>query len=173
MSATTKDAVKKLKPPRSKKALLVAVAKDVLKLMRYIDAATSRGYLLRRDHRQSFDTPDDLRGEPAKIQKAIPKIAKECTVCALGAMTLAHIHLYDGCGFIPTNEESEEKMLDLFGEDARRIERAFEKGLDRNTDTEIPAIINKDAKSRLRWIMKNIVTHNGVFTPFPKKERKP
>lgn len=102
-----------------KRQMIVAVAKDVLKLMRAMSVRTGNSYLVRTKTADSFfgreDVTYDCGGDPAKLQKAIPKIAKECTACAKGAMVLAHIHLYDGVTQLPTNDYTDIMAQKLFG----------------------------------------------------------
>ena len=94
------------------RAMHVAVAKDVLKLMHSFEEVEKGAFL--EFHDPKFKAAPEYGanstpycGDAARLQKAIPKIAKHCTVCAKGAMVLAHIHLYDGMAYLPSNQETD------------------------------------------------------------------
>lgn len=161
--------MKKLKPPRSKRKMMVAVAKDVLKLMRYLKLR-QRSYL-KPDTYGVFDKYIDK-----EIQPHIPAIAKKCEVCARGALVLAHAHLYDACVGVPDNYDTEKRSFKLFGRQGTLIEAAFEMDSSFATsrgyyspETAIKAsdfgANYRDKRDRLRAIMKNIVKNKGAFRP--------
>lgn len=133
----------------------------MLKWMKYLDVRTQTGYLRPTfklySSYEGYQVITEFDGDASKIQKNIPQIAKKCTVCAAGAMVLGHIHLYDGEDCIPENDKSYNMAKKIFGvRQIEAIEKAFECPKDQ-------VLIKLEPKARLRAIMKQIITIDGVF----------
>jgi len=117
-----------------------------------------------------------------------PKFAKSCMVCALGAMYLAKVRLFNEVAlrFVPKGEYNQayayirpanatnaelfslaESVRAIIGRDnAHQIEAAFEK-FDRHTHPAAYRFgsLYRSPKARLMAIMENVLEHNGEFTP--------
>jgi hypothetical protein len=159
----------KVKPPRTQKGRLLAVAYDVLRLMRYMDVERGYGYIKAPPHsaRSPYDReyylPEDIDSAD-KLQKSIPRVAKQCRVCAQGAMVLAYVHLYDGVEKLPSNDDVSAMVFGFAGRSqGRAIEKAFEGGETESLSAIIPLRKITDPKKRLRWIMKRIIANGGEF----------
>jgi hypothetical protein len=136
----------------TRKQMVVAVAKDVLKLTRVLRVKPGTYLWIVGD----AAIPQD----PKELQKAIPEIAKHCMVCAKTAMVLAHRHLYGGAG-MPHNNDISDESRELFG--ARRadlIEDVFE-----FPEAYGARFVSLEPKPRLRAIMRNIIRNGGTFKP--------
>ena len=156
----------------------VAVAEDVLKLMRVLKI--TEGIYMNFYSTYAGDEDDlDFCGDAAALQKAIPKIAKHCEVCAKGAMVLAHIHLYDGVKHMPSNGDTSSLAFKYFGKQGDLIETAFELCHMGTAGGQIASECVEfgqqfdDAKLRLRAIMKNLIANNGRFVPSDLKNKGP
>jgi hypothetical protein len=168
-----------------KRAMNIAVAKDVLKMMATMDIEPG-GYFSypRTTNKMMFALTEPNDGK--QLQKNIPKIAKHCTVCAKGAIVLAHVHLYNGVNNLPDNIEGYSRKVFGGGDNhADLIETAFEavpsemgyyERLSDKTQGDLARVFGArhyDPKRRLRAIMKNIIVNNGVFTPKDMKNKGP
>lgn len=161
-----KKTVKKL---LSKKEMIVAVAKDVIKLMRYMKVSHSGNYC--RSDEMSMDKRVLKAADEAdakKLQKLVPIMAKNCEVCARGAMFLGHMHLYDGVDVIPDDSTASKESVKAFGRMVYDIEGAFESAeVSRYPKPNLclNKLNNLDAPARLKKIMKNLIANEGVFKP--------
>ena len=112
------------KKPRSIKALRVAVAKDVLRLLRRGMNAEAGTYL------NMGNRAGEALGELSskEVAEALPQQVKHCDVCAKGAMLLAYVHMWDGMDFEDLARcDVSSKTRELFGRrQADLIEAAFE-----------------------------------------------
>lgn len=143
---------------RLTKKEVVEVAKDVLKLMSALEVRSTYGYLAHwRDGVDHHAAAHQFDGDEGKLQSKIPLIAKNCAVCAQGAMVLAHIHLYDGVEELPDNNDANEMAMALFPQ-ADLIEAVFEHPSDFQGNFS-----TLEDKPRLRAIMKNIIANKGVL----------
>lgn len=131
-----------------KRAMIVEVAKDVLKLTRALMVKTHTCFL---DGQYDYET---LSAED--LQLKIPKIAKNCTVCAKGAMLLAHVHLYDGMDYLPDNNDVSDITRELFGKMADAVEGDFE-------DPIALRLTKMEPKARLRAIMRKVIANGGTY----------
>jgi hypothetical protein len=171
MAAMVKKAVAKAKVPTSGPAMRVAVAKDVLKLIQ-LKLKVDNGIYLERPTVSKYCTPKGL-------QALIPKIASECTVCAKGAIALAHVHLFDHETSL--SFDANRKACDIWGTDnANMIEAAFERW-----STFVPYPMSSadiaacyrfgnrffNPVNRLKAIMKNVIANNGKFVPTDLRNR--
>lgn len=130
--------------------MIVEVAKDVLKLTRALMVKTNTCFL-----DGQYDYYEPLSAED--LQLKIPKIAKHCTVCAKGAMLLAHVHLYDGMDHLPMNDDVSAITHTLFGEKmADAVEMDFEEPRSRR-------LARLEPKSRLNAIMRTIIANGGTY----------
>lgn len=153
-----------MKKPKTKTGLLVAVAKDVLNLIDYMNIRDGNGYMFPRrkvfdpaSYRKNLDKINEYEGDSRAIQENIPKIAKACEVCARGAMFLAHTHLYDGIDSLyDANYVADEESAKLFGAVGYDIESAFEHPQD-------PILKKLKPKARLKAIMLQVIRQRGKF----------
>ena len=163
-----------MRKPKTEKAMLLAVAKDVLKLLAEYKLGVQCGRYLDASLPDELDDIAYSDWDKVALQKAVPKIARFCTVCAKGAMVLAHLHLFDGIKILPGNYGTGDRATELFGTQGHLIEAAFECSnvsteLD-NDDPSVSAAIRfgsqySNNRRRMRAIMQNIVRNNGVFKP--------
>lgn len=154
--------------PRSKKAARVAVAKDVIKWINAGSLSPKRG-----DGYVVF-------GESASA--TFKGLAKNCTVCAMGAALLSSFRLFDGEGFSHVVNEggvcSEEIKFQLDGlfdiNQLKLMEKAFEAIplLDYETEShgldwtaEIFGSHFKNDADCLIAIMQNVIDNEGTFKP--------
>lgn len=160
----------------------VAVAKDVLKLMRLGLNARRGDYCNISDYDaisgEYVDVLSQLRNpeSPAALQELIGDMAEHCTVCAKGAIALAHIHLLDGEPALPYYR-MEAKAREIWGDkNANLIEEAFEtspgesywRTLEKKGSPSYRARefgVRYTADKRLRAIMNNVIRNNGTFKP--------
>lgn len=173
---------------KSEKA--VALAKDVLKYLRYMNVRDGVAYCYGR-------LPDSIKDDcPGKeeAQKHIAGLTKNCKVCALGACFLSYIRLFDKVALrdispskpefstFSAGESVDVDYYDIVGQLNKifsekqmvLIESAFEQhcvqfayDIDQD-DIEAAEIFGQkyaEPKKRLRAIMQNIVRNNGVFKP--------
>ena len=73
---------------------VVAICKDVLQQMRYLNINPGAGYLRALTGKHAFVSNyfDDKTGD---LQKYLPFIKKNCTVCAIGSCFLSYVKLHD------------------------------------------------------------------------------
>lgn len=153
----------------------IAVAKDVIKQLNKLHLSST--YVSIRSDKHSLDEI-----EAKDLQEVIDEIQKKCQVCAMGAVFLSKIRLYNGVttqnllqyntgyyrGYSPLLKPFlVESLKDCFTEEnLDEIERSFElwNGPLDNTCYQF-GIKYKTKKARLRAIMKNIIKNNGVFIP--------
>ena len=181
-----------------KRERAVAVAKDVLKIMKKPTVEASQSTYI--------TAPLEITkgDEDKEVQELLPDIMKDCKVCALGACMLAKIGLYGDCKvrdifenitnvyeyYSPTSklnglgENIHDELRSIFSyKQMDMIESAFEQsemysygGLD-----DAPKYIHdsiafgdkyEDDTDRLRAIMRNIIRNAGQFIPKKKKVAK-
>lgn len=143
--------------PKSKPAARVAVCKDIIKLIQMKKLNISTGNYLTK-----------LNGI---CEPTFEGIAKECEVCAKGALLLTAFKLYDGKGFAEINSPYGlyddfilEQLDGLFSRtQLHLIEAVFEGWKDGPTKQFYYDHYNDE--DRLLAIMQNIVDHNGTFKP--------
>jgi hypothetical protein len=93
-------------------------------------------------------------------------------------MVLAHIHLYDGMAYLPSNQETDTVAWEYFGLQANLIESAFEMSEMCTNQTAEKCIIfgrqyEDDPRARLRAIMRNVIVNGGRFVPTDLKNKGP
>jgi hypothetical protein len=173
----------------AKAEMAVAVAKDVLKSLRYIKA--KQGYRYVRGSRSAVK----LAQNGADSKKTAQELKKTCNVCALGACLLSTVTLYNKFDFneslrvdrtgktiLDTDSDRVVKRLSsVFSrEQMALIEMAFERNNHsgaiwdhRVNDTVVGQRAeafgrqHRSPRERLRAIMKNIVKNGGKFVPPP------
>jgi hypothetical protein len=171
------------------KQRLLAIAKDVLKNMKY--------YRIERGAFCELSPPLPKEAEGKQLQKFIPELKKrkQCRVCADGALFLSAVTLYNAFkvdfGLTEPLYLTEppysagvdnETLLDFLrtkigAKQVEYIETAFEQG-DGYHDTDYNDPTSKAAgdfgrrysssTNRLRAILKNIIKNKGEFKPEQK-----
>lgn len=156
---------KNLGTTAKQRKMAVAVAQDVLKTMRHLQVLSSNGYLR---------SPLEAGGFP--IQDAKPAVLKKCEVCARGAMFISRCKLFNVYEF-PSEGDASDMVVNStakdFGEtNSNMIEAAFEQYNSEYGEVEdgvraavVFGELYDDPRKRLRAIMKNVIEHEGVFTP--------
>ena len=166
----SKSTTKKLSENERAKAR-VAIAKDVIKRIqsgKIRSMGNGYGYI-------EFDT--DLKHKVCKMEddyekcitpQDVKKIAKNCYVCAMGALILSKVGLFNQLTWrdlfnFDTREDYENALFDYFDEDELyEIEDAFECNMSKAGKF---GYLFKNDNDRLLAIMQNIVDHNGTFKP--------
>jgi hypothetical protein len=165
----------KTTPTRDQRDKAIAIARDVLLQMEREDNPLGVRAGVYLDGigrvRYAFDDTDDL-------QVHIEAAQKHCRVCALGAMMLSAVRLYDGCpiGGLCSSRGVIENVLRVHMSDRAMdmIEAAFEVldicQLDETTDRDIDFAMTFGSKGgspvdRLRRIMENVISNDGDFDP--------
>ena len=172
----------------------VAIAKDALKSIRVLKITPGTYVEFDSDKIRKY-LPEDPSGK--ELQPFLPKIKKNCVVCALGACFLSHVGLFnklkldtfdnDSLGF-SGGEITETLRSSLGVKNMTLIESAFEctsmgdyyylpkfKGVEPNEQPEMEAAIQFGSKydnprMRLRKIMANLIANDGEFIPPPIKK---
>lgn len=155
----------------------VAVAKDVLSQLNLNRYKPSPGVYLEFD---SNELPDVFQGE---LQQHLPNLLENpCNVCALGALFVSQVNLYDEFPAsnlrLECSSESDEDCLSIspyelkenlnkiFDRDIKtRIENCFEVRREFFEDTYLSEM---NPEARMRMIMENIIANNGEFTIQPQ-----
>jgi hypothetical protein len=146
----------------TRKQRKVAIAKDVIKQVNagVFDAKSQHGYVVPMN--------GYLNG-PVEQRNAIA-VAKECHVCARGALMLSRIAKFNDmvinpiCGNIE-QEQTAKALEDAFtSRELYEIERAFEGGED-GSDYRRFFLDHKNSNNRLIAICQNIIDHKGTFRP--------
>lgn len=153
----------------------VAVAKDVLKNLRYTNLDGGTYLSTKNDANVDFL----LENKDKDLQEFIPKIRKNCEVCAIGAFFLSEVGVFDKCKIAELGYDYSQLRNDTFMREKLRavfttkelslIESAFMGSPYGITETEWPvthSYYNKyhDEADRLKAICKNIIK-NGTFKP--------
>lgn len=155
------------KMTREQKA--VAIAKDVLKHLRYTNFNNSQHYcegVVKLPVNTNVNT---------NMQPHV-NVLRKCNVCAIGGMFLSYIHLFDqvvfsDVGYLESSEISalpvihttrttiSDKLQDIFSSlQLGEIEEAFERRW---------VNVYPEPKDRVKAIMNNIIKNNGMFlTPY-------
>lgn len=131
----------------------VLVAKDVLEMIPDL-RLVGNWYI-----RANCNIPIYLNG--SELQADIPRISKGCSVCAKGALILAHIKRFDGITELPQFGHADKYCRDIMGKDtADAIESAYEGFCRRG---RIFKNNHPQNDERLREIMKNVIANGGTF----------
>lgn len=151
---------------------VVATCEEVLRMTRHLDVCDRNTYIKLYCARdpitgawEEFVVPDD----PKKLQEAIPKIVRQCTVCARGALLLGAIGLYDRVGGRNVTLLVPHLTATLFGsKQATAIEDAFEQP----EHVGRPDLAKLEAKPRLRKILREMIRDGGTFKNEPRPKRR-
>lgn len=176
MAATAKQTPPKL----TKRERAVAIAKDVIRQLRWLRVAQYH-YLNVQDS-DKIESAIDKVGYDADLRDILPVVRKNCDVCAKAAMLLSKARVFDK---VPISEvfsswgssiaDDDEICSLLSGSFSSKtlslIEAAFERS--RMFAGYTPESIAAeefgdrypDPKKRLRAIMLNVVKNNGEFKP--------
>ena len=165
----TATATKKAPSELTKKRARIAIAKDVLKQLRYL--TVERGYYFYVPYSSKSKLLEKNYAEDA--QKHVPLLKRDCRVCALGACMISHVKLFDDCNLKPflNNDRPDNQLGKWFSqEQLDMIEFAFETSPDGDYYGDHCISHQFGArfanhKERLRAIMKNIVANDGEFKP--------
>jgi len=158
----------------SKAEKRVAIAKDVLKLIKAEKLIPETGSYVENDQLDSILWNND----EVDIKKALKELQQPCEVCALGAIFYAETIKRNDCvivGRFVRRDDITKRMKDIFTKGQMiMIESAFESG-DFNelrivSQGNIELSINfgsqyTEPKERLVAIMENIVKNKGTFKP--------
>ncbi len=150
----------------SKKAMRIAIAKDVLSLLKAKDSIVAKSgvYLT-----CSCDADALINEVPlGNAQENIDVLTKECRVCALGALFVGAVDLYNKCQLQEFGGYGNivNKLRDFFSDkQLYLIEGCFEGHWDekfvcRGFHNKYP----EDAQ-RMKAIMRNIIRNEGNFVP--------
>lgn len=163
----------------------VAIAKDVLKQLKYIQPA----HLYIDIDEDGQNILQKRIGE--QLQTALPKVRKHCSVCMLGACFLSHVGLYnkfkinDMLAHSLIDSEGDIKPLlrkSMGSENVILLESAYEMITDWGESDETPYFASLrlsaakfgqkyyDDGERMKAIMKNVIENNGEFIPPPIDE---
>ena len=150
--------------PRDKKAARVAVAKDVIKWIRAGKLRARQG---------AYVWGPRLHD----CSPTLDSIARNCHLCAMGAVLLSAFNKFDGQGFaeiisLANDDDSVGggnvvfQLGGLFSESQLRLMEAAFEGChsDRSATWKFHLSIHDD-NDRLMAIMQNVVDHGGTFRP--------
>lgn len=164
----------------TQKQMAVAVARDVLKHLS-VTRVESCTYL----SGPVVDLLADAAGE--QLQNHANAVMAHCDVCALGSMFLSHVRLFgrltvgeflkgrteDGCVSFERHDINK-RLIEIFGQhQLDMIECAFEdcdisgelSQEDEDLACDATDNFGEDYRERLKFIMQNIIDHDGTFVP--------
>ena len=136
----------------------IAIAKDVVRRLRYLRIKANNTYVSNVDRVFSVD---DIGKE---MSPRVCKLEKNCDVCALGGMFLSHLRLFNNFTYnmygINRTRITLDALNEYFSSDQLNlIEECFEyPPFDSKYQKQHP-------KTRLRMIMLNIIKNKGTFEP--------